>query len=409
MGKNAFFIGQPIFSQVINLIPRQIIDKVVDKHQSDRYVKRFMSYDHLVTMLYCCFARCESIREVIIGLEVGNTKLSHLGLTYTPRRSTLSDANKRRTHEVFEDIFHSLVKHFFPFLSDSGKAKSIEDKLFLIDSTTVTLFSEVMKGAGSYKQNGKKKGGAKAHVLLKAKEDMPVFVHVSEARVHDLSFMHLAPIPKGSVVVIDKAYTNSKVLHRWDEDTTTWITRINKRSKILHLAKLELSKEDIDHGVFNDQMIKMGRRSNRSTKEMIVRLVSFYDFEKERVFHFLTNNFELTALDITMLYKRRWQIELMFKRWKSNYPLKYFLGDNPNAVKIQMWCALICDLLTQVIRLKLKQYKSRWSFSNLAGLLRQHLFSYVKLFELLKKPEKLLLQNRRAENQIIQLNLFDSS
>ena len=409
MSKNAFFIGQPIFSQIIKLIPRWIIDQAVIDFNSDRYVKKFKTYDHLVSMLYCCFSKCNSIREVIIGLEVGNNKLQHLGLTHTPRRSTLSDANRRRTEKVFEFIFHKLVSHYFPHLSDSSKAKSIEDKLFLMDSTTITLFSEVMKGAGSYKNNGRKKGGVKAHVLSKAKEDAPVFVRITEGKEHDLIFMSDIRLPKGSFLVFDKAYTNSRILHKWDEQEISWVTRINKRSKIMFLSKLDLSEDDENNGIFNDQMIKVGRRSNKSTKEMILRLVSMYDFEKGRVFHFLTNNFDLSASEIAELYKRRWQIELMFKRWKSNSPLKSFLGDNPNAIKIQLWCSIICDLLVQVIRIKLRNLKSRWSFSNLSGLIRQHLFTYTKLFEMLKRPERLLLQSQENRMKTKQLELFSSA
>lgn len=409
MSKNAFFIGQPIFSQILKLVPRQIVDKSTKAHNSDYRIKKFKTFDHLVSMLYACFAKCESLREVIIGLQVGNTKLSHLGIFHTPRRSTLSDANRRRTHEVFECIFHHLVQHYYPHISDSSRAKTLEEKLFMMDSTTVTLFSDVMKGAGSYNNNGRKKGGAKAHVLLKANEDSPVFVHISESRESDLIFMSKAPVPKGSVLVFDKAYTNSRILHQWDENEITWITRLRKHASIMCLAQIPLNKNDILHGVFNDQFIKSGRRSNKSTREMLLRLVSFYDSEKKRIFHFITNNFELTAFQITQLYKRRWQIELMFKRWKSNYPLKYFLGDNENAIKIQMWCALICDLLTQVIRLKLKQQNARWSFSNLSALIRQHLFSYVKIFELLKKPDRLLLQNCIKKENQSQLLLFNSS
>lgn len=409
MRKNAFFIGQPIFSQLLNLIPKKIIDQVVQKYDSDRYVKKFKTYDHLVSMLYCCFSKCDSLREVVHGLQISHYKLNHLGLSHTPRRSTISDANKRRSHEIFESIFHSLVKHYFPVLSDSRKARTIEDKLFLMDSTTVTLFSDIMKGAGAYKNNGRKKGGAKAHVLLKAKEDVPVFVHITESREHDLVFMSLAPLPKGSFIIFDKAYTNSKVLHSWDENEITWVTRLKKGAKIVSLSHLKIDQKERSKGILNDQLVKTGRRSNKSTKEMLIRLITYYDFEKKRIFKFITNNFELPAFQVTQLYKRRWQIELMFKRWKSTNPLKYFIGNNENAIKIQMWCALISDLLTQVIRLRLRKARANWSFSNLSGLLRQHLFTYVKLFDFLKKPERALLQYSRRKLNENQLNLFNSS
>ena len=185
MSKSRFFIGQPVFSQLINLIPRSIINSTVNEFDSDRYVKRFMTYDHLITMLYCCFQKCESLRELTLGLQASVHRLEHMGMKYTPRKSTIADANKRRGHEVFATIFHKLIDQYYSFLSDSSKKRTVLEKLFIVDSSTISLFSNIMRGAGSYKANGKKKGGAKAHVLMSAKEDIPTFVRITEGKEHD--------------------------------------------------------------------------------------------------------------------------------------------------------------------------------------------------------------------------------
>jgi len=404
MGKNAHFIGQPILSQLIKLIPRSILREATDHYKSDRYVKSFMTFDHLITMLYSTLVGCQSLRELTTGLQLSANRLQHLGLTYTPRRSTLSDANKRRTHEVFGFIFHKLVRHYFPVISDSSKAKSILEQLFIIDSTTITLFNEIMKGAGSYKMNGRKKGGAKAHVMLKANEDIPVFVRITEAKEHDQVFMRYLPLKRGSFIVFDKAYTNSQILYQWDQDEVWWVSRKRNRASIKSITTLPITDEDRKKGVAQDQMVVMGRSSNRKTKVMPVRLVTFYDVDKERYFEFITNNFRITSFQVAQIYKQRWQIEIMFKRLKSNNPLKYFLGDNPNAIKIQIWVSLIADLLIQVVRKKLENHRKRWSFSNLAGLIRQHLFTYVNLNSFLLNPDKSLLQNIErslASNQLL--------
>lgn len=410
MSKNAHFIGQPILSQLLKLIPKSIVKDAVKRHNSDRYVKSFKTYDHLVTMLYSSFMGCQSLRELTTGLQLSANRLQHLGLSYTPRRSTLSDSNKRRTHEVFGFIFHKLVKYYFPVLSDSSKAKSIMDKLFIIDSTTISLFNEIMKGAGSYKSNGRKKGGAKAHVMLKANEDIPVFVHITEAKEHDQVFMRYLPLKTGSFIVFDKAYTNSQVLYQWDQDQVWWVTRKRNKASIKSICKLQLSKQDKDRGVLQDQLVMMGRKSNRKTKVMLVRLVTFYDQEKQRHFEFITNNFTITSYQVAQIYKQRWQIEIMFKRLKSNNPLKYFLGDNPNAIKIQIWASLIADVLIQVVRKTLHKQRQRWSFSNLASLVRQHLFTYVNLSAFLKNPDVVLLQNSKKNHFSDQLTFdFNSS
>jgi len=410
MGKNAFFIGQPILSQLIKLVPKSIINQAVGKYDADRYVKSFRTYDHFITLLYSSLMGCQSLRELTTGLQLSSNRLRHLGLTYSPRRSTISDANKRRTHEVFGYIFHSLVKHYFPLLPDSRKSQSILSRLFIVDSTTITLFSNIMQGAGSYKLNGRKKGGVKAHVMLNAEEDLPVFVHITEGKQHDQVFMRYLPLKQGSFIVFDKAYTNSNILYQWDQDEVWWVTRKRNKSLIRSLTCLPISQDEATRGVLQDQLVQMGRRSNKTTKVMLVRLVTFYDFQSNRNFEFITNNFEISSLEVAQIYKRRWQIEIMFKRWKSTQPLRYFLGDNPNAIKIQIWIALIADLLIQVVRKSLKKSRKRWSFSNLASIIRQHLFTYVDLAAFLTKPELALLQNAQSDKPKNQgLTLFNSS
>src|ERR1041384_7658720 len=162
MPKSTFFTGQPIFNQVLPLIPRSMVSQLASKHQSDRYCKKFRSYDHLVTMLYCTLHRCNSLREVITGMQATASRLAHLGLSATPRRSTLSDANERRSALFFQDLYHKIYQHYYGGLPDSLKSKRMEDKLFIIDSSIISVFSSAMHSTGSFGINGKKKGGIKA-------------------------------------------------------------------------------------------------------------------------------------------------------------------------------------------------------------------------------------------------------
>src|SRR5664279_706386 len=176
MNKSTFFSGQPVFSQLIKLIPDSLIGQISRRHNSDRYYKSFKTRDHLVSMLYACFHNCLSLREVITGLEASYNKFSHLKLQSIPRRSTLADANAGRQVRFFEDLYQELYNIYYRNLPDSRKKKSLESRLFIMDSTTVTLFSDIMKGAGSFKADGRKKGGVKAHVVLNAKDDVPRLV-----------------------------------------------------------------------------------------------------------------------------------------------------------------------------------------------------------------------------------------
>lgn len=394
MGKSIFFTGQPIFTQLLKFIPRSMVAGLSAKHKADRYCKRFMAYDHLVSMLYCSFHRSSSLRELITGLQANSYRLAHLGFRHTPRRSTLSDANRRRPVAFFSELYHQLYKHHFG-LPDSRK----NNRLFIIDSTTMSLFSSIMQGAGSYKANGKKKGGVKAHVMFDAYEDLPAFVHLSQAKANDLTFLPLINPPQGSTVVMDKAYIKYAQFQQWTQRSIRWVTRIKETTVFEVLDNKALSKASFNAGVTADRILQLGRPSNaRQTPLIKAREVGFFDKEKNRCFKFISNDFDCPPEEIAHIYKKRWQIELLFKRLKQNYPLKYFLGDNPNAIQIQIWTALICDLLIKIVqKIVHRQGKKRWAYANLASMIKHHLMTYIDLIDFLKQPERALIHYRPPE------------
>lgn len=404
MDKCNFFTGQPVFTQLLSLIPRSIVDRTSRKHNSNHYCKRFMAYDHLVTMLYAGFFQCTSLRELTTGLQANATRLNHLGLKYTPRRSTLSDANQRRSCDFFADLYHELYKKYFG-LPDSRPQKKKADQLFIIDSTTFTLFSSIMQGAGSAKADGRKKGGAKAHLMIDAQHDVPAFIDLTEGKVHDLNFLNKVSVPAGSTVVMDMAYVNYSKFEEWTTQSIRWVTRLRKLSYVTQLCELPLEESSYDSGVTRDRLVRLGRPSNSTLTPLInARIIDYYDEEKKRKFSFVTNDLQSDPETIAALYKRRWQIELLFKRIKQRYPLKYFLGDNPNAIKIQIWTALLCDLLIKIIHEQVnKLRKKSWAYANLASMVKHHLMTYIKLKEFLLNPEK-TLRNYKPPNP--QLNIF---
>jgi hypothetical protein len=317
-----------------------------------------------------------------------------MGLIYTPRRSTLADANQRRTSDFFSALYHQLYQHHYGILPDSLKGRSIKNRLFIVDSTTITLFSSVMRGMGSYGHNGKKKGGAKAHMLVKASDQVPCFVHISEAKENDKIFLPLLALPKGSVVVMDRGYNSYKQLIRWSVEEIMWVTRLHPSSVWSVSKYLPVSEQQRERGIVEDTLIDLGNPKKVHINPIQkVRLVRFIDPIEGKEFLFISNNLTIDALTIADIYKQRWDIELLFKRVKQNFNLHDFLGDNENAIKIQIWCGLIADLLIKIIKDKVdKQRKRKWSFANLAGLIRQHLTTYINLIEFLTNPEKAMLQ-----------------
>jgi hypothetical protein len=396
MPKDNFFSGQPVFTQLLSLIPRHIISRQSQKFSANRYCKSFMSYDHLVTMLYQGFFQCLSLRELITGLQASQSRLLHLGLVNTPRRSTLSDANSRRSADFFAGVYHQLYEYFHGNLPDS---RPLFKKLFIIDSTTISLFSDIMKGAGMSKNDGKRKGGIKAHMMIDAEHNLPCFTLLTEAKHHDLVFLPKVQVPSGSIIVFDRAYTNYKQFEKWNAQGITWVTRQKNDANYQVLSERPVSPDSLKQGVVADQFLLLGRHSNRYKIPLIkARRVIFKDPASQKQFAFITNEIQLDPEQIAALYKKRWQIELLFKRIKQRYPLRYFLGENVNAIQIQIWSMLICDLLVQIVLSQVnKAGKRQWSYANLAAMVKHHLMTYIKLMPFLLEPEKALLNYKPPE------------
>ncbi len=387
MSKSRFFTGQPIFSQILKYIPRDMIIKIAQEHQADHYCKRFNSYSHLVTLLYAVFNNCNSIREVVTGLLAWEQRLNHLGMKHFPRRSTLSDANSRRSEKVFEQVYMKLLSRYSHFLSDSRNIK-VESRLYIFDSTTITLFHEVLQGSGLIPVSGKRKGGIKVHTLIKSDQDIPCMIRFSASGCADSPFIKDVNLPKGSIVVFDKGYNHYATFNRLTEQGVSWVTRLRQSAAWEIIEDRVVSESQKHKGIIGDQIIILGHSVKKDTRRIQVtaRLITFRDPQSGKCFEFLTNNMKLASTTIAGLYQKRWQIEVLFKRIKQNYPLRYFLGESENAIKIQIWCSLIADLLLKLIK---KGCDTKWSFSNLTSMIRLHLMTYIDLFSFyiaLKSP-----------------------
>lgn len=403
MGKDPNFIGQPVFSQLLSFLDKSEVDEIASQYQADRYTKKLTTHGHLVTMLYCVFHRCSSIREVTTGMQACFTKLNHVGMRYCPRRSTLSDANRSRSHEVFEGIYKALFKKYSPSLSDSRNKKDALSKLYIVDSTTISLFKDILKNAGRTPADGRRKGGMKVHALIRADQDVPCLVRMTPAAKHDVPFIKKMKLPKGSIITFDKGYRSYGQYQLWSNEGVTWVTRLTAKSKYEVTDDLPLTNEQRGTGIISDQLITLGHTTHKQVTRVAARLITYYDAGKQRIFRFITNNTILDAETVCLIYRKRWQIELLFKRLKQNYPLQNFLGDNANALKIQVWCALIADLIIKVIKSKLKK---KWSNSNLISMVRLHLMSYFNLIKFLNDPDKTLINLRTLEPPIP--DLFNS-
>jgi len=413
MGKNTEIklVGQPIFKQVINLIDAINLTSLVKKHSADHYYKAFKAKTQLVTMLFGILSRCDSMTEICEGLRAMGGKLNHLGLGEAPAKSTACDGLRNRDSKFFEDVYFTLVRHYQSFLSDSRTFGLTFVEVLLIDSTTIRLFSDLLKGVGrNPKGDGKKKGGLKVHMLIDAVQSVGRFIKITEAKVHDKNFLKELDLISYSMVVFDRAYNYYHQFALWTQKNVFFVTRIKKNAvyKVVEVIQ-EHKKEKGKAMVLREEIIEIeycpedenGKKQTKNKQTLRLKKVCYQD-EQNRYFEFITNSMESTAEEVAFLYKKRWGIELLFKKMKQNFQLHYFYGENENAIRTQVWCTLIAQLLMTVIQ---KMAQTKKAFSIVATLVRIHLISLLDVFELLRSTKREYIKTRAAPNIDGQLSL----
>ena len=387
MDKGKTFVGQPILAQIISCIPKNEVQLISQAHRSDRYYKKIPLRTHLTTLLYGVLSCCHGLREICEGMLVCEGKLNHLGLQKAPARSTLSDANNNRHWTAFESIYYMLLKRYHSFLSDSRLKGLRIRNLKIIDSTTLRLFSDMLRGVGRNPiQGGRKKGGIKVHTMMDAFSGVASFVRMTEAKVHDKKFLAHLTLETGSFIVFDKAYNVYQQFAHWTSEQVWFVTRM-KKNAVFHVHKVitDKTKRENIKGVIKEQYVSISYKDVDGTiKKLQLRRITF-KADNGRLYHFITNNFKISASQVALIYRHRWMIELLFKQIKQNFPLNYFWGESENAIRIQIYCALIAQLLMVVIK---KKSETKRSFTSIITIVRLHIMSYVALFEFLKDTYK---------------------
>jgi len=387
-------VGQPIFKQIMNLVDKVDIQGLIRKHESDYYYKSFKTRTHLFTMLFGILSRCDSMTEICEGLRAMGGKLNHLGMDQAPAKSTACDGLRNRSHKFFEDLYFTLVKHYQSFLSDSRTFGLTFKEVLIIDSTTIRLFSDILKGVGrNPKGDGKKKGGMKVHMLIDAIQSVGRFIKMTAAKVNDQKFLKSLELISNSMIVFDKAYNYYHQFALWTTQQVYFVTRMKKNAvyTVIEVKRTHYRKKG-QAKVLSDEIIELeyhpedenGKQDLKTKLKMKLRKVSYQD-EQNRYYDFLTNNFDISAEDVAFLYKKRWGIEILFKKMKQNFQLHYFYGENENAIYTQVWCTLIAQLLLTVTQ-KIAQAKK--AFSVVASLVRIHLISMLDVNELLRSTKR---------------------
>ena len=356
MGKSTHFFGQPVYGQLIKSLDREKIVAMSRKNGGERYVKSFDGYVHLLTMLFAVIMRFDSLREIEAAMTAEVRKLHHLGIDKVPKRSTLSDTNARRSEKFFEEVYREFYETNKSKLSSdsrrNGAEKLVKRPAHHRFDHNFTVFQRDFQGSRQTSQcreeERRHKGGIKVHSVIHANEGVPCDVKFTSAATND-SFM-LAPsyYNRDEIVALDRAYINYE---KFEELTDRGV--VFRKGVINHIA----------------------------------RLITYVDIKKgkqPKLITLLTNDFDMRPEVIVAIYRRRWQIESLFKQIKQNFPLRYFYGESANAIKIQIWVTLIANLLLSLLQSSLSR---PWSFSGLATMVRIVMMYYLNLETFFNQPD----------------------
>ncbi len=392
MPKGSHFSGQPLYGQLIKLLDKSKILDFSRENGGERYIKRFNVWIHLTVMLYAVIMRFDSLREITASLLAETRKLSHLGITFKIGRSTLADANRRRSESIFEAIYRDLYATYRQVLcSDSRSSRTPKwmKQLQIIDSTTITLFSNLLfKGVGRHPKTGKKKGGIKVHTVIHANEGVPSDIKFTSAATNDSFMLKPSNLNKGDIVAMDRAYIDYEKFQQLTERGVIYVTKLKKNLKYSVLSD---TMYQTSTGLMEVRIQQVEFTKHKKGGEIIrhkARIITYVDIKKgknPKLISLLTNDMESDPSEIIGIYRKRWEIELLFKQMKQNFPLKYFYGESANAIKVQIWVTLIANLLLMVLQ---KGLTRKWSFSGLATMVRITLMYYVDFYSLFNNPEK---------------------
>ena len=407
MSKSSYFFGQTVLGQVFGLIPNTIINKVVKNTNSDFAIKKCTTKNHLFTMCYAVLCDVTGLRHISDGLIGMQGGLTQIGITYVPPKSTLADSNKNRPSEVFSQLYQCLYKHHCVYLSDRALVEPLLEKAYAIDSTTMPLFKNILKATGRKSKDGKEVGGIKAHVQISLLDNLPMNVKHTSGATSDHSFLSAVQLNPFDIAIFDKAYIDYAQYAKWSSEGIYFVTREKENAKGTMVLDRDLP-DDKDFEILKDEdNLKVFKDEKGQEQNLLLRRVVVWSDKHQATIVLLTNMFHLEATEISMLYRKRWRIELLFKQLKQNFPLKYFVGDNANAIEIQIWCTLIVNLLLTIIQLKVKNKKM--SYALIVSIIRQHATSYLNIIKYLQNPDGLRLcynnmTTRLKKNR--QTNLF---
>jgi hypothetical protein len=343
--------GKYIFAQLTEFLPRRVFDRIVKKYDGNKYVRSFTCWNQMLCMVFGQLTSRDSMRDLILSLEAHHSKYYHLGFGTTVTRRNLGKANKKRNCKIFEEFAYVLIDEARKSCYKTDFEIDVDGNVFALDSTTIDLCLSIFWWA----EFRKYKGGIKLHTLYDVKTSIPTFLYISNAKVHDVNILDMIQYEAGSYYVVDKAYIDYRRLYQLHNHGAYFVTRAKSNMRFNRMYSKPVDKSI---GVKYDQIGKLGTYYPRKNYPDKLRRIKYYDKETNKEFVFLTNNTSLEAIEIAMLYKKRWEVELFFKWMKQHLRIKSFWGTTLNAVKVQIYCAIIAYCLVAIVGNKLKVDRS---------------------------------------------------
>lgn len=386
--------GKYVFSQILELVNRYEFEKIVKNHNGNYRVREFNCWNQFIQLFFGQLTNLNSLRDICLCLKAHNNKLYHLGIKNYVSHTTLSRANEKRDWQIFADFGYYLIELVRPLYKNSTVPNlSIENELFALDSTTISCSINLLMWAeGKYSR-----GAIKMHTILDLRGSIPSFILITDGKYHDSNVLdEITPEPE-AIYIMDKAYVDFKALYRINTFDSYFVTRA--KSSLKYTIVEQNFNIDGSTGLRTDKIIELTIVKSKKLYPEKLRLIEYYDAEKDNYLVFMTNNFEVSALEVSYIYKNRWQIETFFKWIKQNLVIKKLWGHSQNAVKTHIWTAICTYLIVAYVK---KSVKSELSIYQIMQILSISAFDKTPISQLLND-----FQNNQNVNEQ-QYNIFDN-
>lgn len=386
--------GKYVFAQILQFVNKYEFEKCVSRYKGDHRIRDLNCWNQFIQLFFGQLTSRNSLRDICLCLKAHKNKLYHLGIKQHVNQSTLSRANENRDWRIFADFGEYLIKTVRPMYSDSPIPNvDIDKDVFALDSTTVSLSLKLFTWAeGKYSR-----GAIKIHTMLDLRGSIPTFIFITDGKYHDSNILdEIVPQPD-AIYLMDKAYIDFVSLYRMNKADAFFVTR----AKVTMDYRVLENNFNLDEttGLRSDRTIKLKGPKSKQLYPEVLRMVEYYDDEKDLLLTFITNNFEVSSLEIARLYRNRWQIEVFFKWIKQNLTIKTLWGHSENAVKVHVWIAICTYLIVAQVKYALKSTLSIYEIMQILGI---SVFDKTPVKELLTELQ--INQNVKEQSNLFSIN-----